>query len=204
MSCWEKLPAHGELIYQWKKVVIFGGLALAFYVPYKWFTSVKEIPVKHDWAEVIICVFFAGVVYLHQLPRTKNLPSVSVSSLKVETWLRMADIHYEIVPCPLTTRSRAVTLPFIKFNGQVYSGSAFIIRFGRSYITSWLISTEIGHSYEEQVCTGCDDLVAISKYLSAKHYFTGFKPTTIDATLFSVISQIILARLGRSYRKVYN
>lgn len=40
--------------------------------------------------------FEKNVVYLYQFSRTKNIPSPSPFCLKVETWLRMAGIKYEV------------------------------------------------------------------------------------------------------------
>ena len=40
--------------------------------------------------------FEKDVVYLYQFSRTKNTPSPSSFCLKVETWLRMAGIKYEV------------------------------------------------------------------------------------------------------------
>lgn len=42
--------------------------------------------------------FEKDVVYLYQFSRTKNIPSPSPFCLKVETWLRMAGIKYEVRP----------------------------------------------------------------------------------------------------------
>jgi hypothetical protein len=40
--------------------------------------------------------FEKNVVYVYQFSRTKNIPSPSPFCLKVETWLRMAGIKYEV------------------------------------------------------------------------------------------------------------
>ncbi|KHJ81416.1 hypothetical protein OESDEN_18898, partial [Oesophagostomum dentatum] len=61
-------------------------------------------------------------------------------------------------------------------------------------VSSKLAWSDIGkHSREEQIGIGSDDIRAISKYLGTKHYFTGFKPTRIDATLFAVLAEIVYA-----------
>ena len=37
-----------------------------------------------------------AIIVLHQFPRTKNLPSFSPFALKLETWLRMANLQYKV------------------------------------------------------------------------------------------------------------
>ncbi len=40
--------------------------------------------------------FEKDVVYLVQFPRAASVPSLSPFALKLETWLRMADIRYQV------------------------------------------------------------------------------------------------------------
>jgi len=46
----------------------------------------KMAPLKSDWQK--------DVVYLIQFPRARIVPTASPFSLKLETYLRMADIYY--------------------------------------------------------------------------------------------------------------
>lgn len=41
--------------------------------------------------------FKTGVVYVFQFPRSPVIPSLSPFALKLETFLRMNDIHYEVL-----------------------------------------------------------------------------------------------------------
>lgn len=43
--------------------------------------------------------FEKDIVYLYQFPRTPLLPSTSPYCLKLETWLRLAGIKYEVSAC---------------------------------------------------------------------------------------------------------
>ena len=49
--------------------------------------------------------FEKDVVYLYQFSRTANIPSPSPFCLKVETWLRMAGIKYEVPPFSFSYQS---------------------------------------------------------------------------------------------------
>lgn len=48
----------------------------------------RSSPIKTD--------FKPGVVYVYQFPRSRVIPSISPFALKLETWLRLADINYEV------------------------------------------------------------------------------------------------------------
>ncbi|VDK37804.1 unnamed protein product [Gongylonema pulchrum] len=104
----------------WGKYAVAGGFALALYIPYKYFTTrARKTPIKDDYKQ--------GVVYLYQFPRAKCIPSQSPFCLKLETWLRMADIQYENV-CNWFVRSLEGTLPFVEYNGKEYPDSSLSIR----------------------------------------------------------------------------
>jgi len=74
---------------------------------------------KKDWKK--------DVVYLYQYPRAV-IPSISPFCLKLETWLRAADITYENVDCGFFTRSKEGMMPFVELNGKEYCDSSFTIR----------------------------------------------------------------------------
>lgn len=67
-----------------------------------------------------------GVVYLHQFHDLPNLPSASCFCVKLETFLMMNNIEYEIVP-GLKSSSKG-KLPWIEWNDETIADSQFIIR----------------------------------------------------------------------------
>ncbi|KAF8362912.1 hypothetical protein PRIPAC_89835 [Pristionchus pacificus] len=253
----------------WGKTLVAGGVVVAFYLPYAWFTSNKRAsPIKSD--------FKPGVVYLYQLPRTKELPSISASCLKLETWLRMAEIPYENVPCGLGTRGLDGAIPFIEVDGKEISHSALAIHhlkekfskgslddhlsdeqkatchaferlihlslasshliyraenadkliglippanFGifasifsifvtKAYLgrcASIISSSSLGgYSRDQRVFLGKEDIRSLSKYLGSKHFFTGFKPTSIDASIFASLSQILFVPYQSHHKQLLN
>ncbi|VDO41581.1 unnamed protein product [Onchocerca flexuosa] len=102
------------------KIGAVGGIILAFYIPYRYFIArQRKTPIKSDYKQ--------GLVYLYQFPRMKYVPTMSAFCLKMETWLRMADIQYENI-CSWSVRSLEGTLPFLEYNGKEYPDSALAIR----------------------------------------------------------------------------
>lgn len=244
----------------WSKVAVAaGGMVVAVYLPYRcWMLTPRKSPLKKDYKR--------DVIYLYQFPRIKHVPSISPYCLKLETWLRIADLDYENVPCGWYTRSMEGTLPFVELNGVEYPDSSLVIRemtqkFNEEDVENHLDDeqrasakafvklaelslyqtvallryaeradeifqqfpakdlgffapirlfwmkidfvkravcrvklTGIGkHSYDDVVRIANDDLKAISDYLGNKNYFTGIKPTAVDAALFGVLAQIVYA-----------
>lgn len=59
-----------------------------------------------------------GKVYLYQFERCTSLPSSSFHCLKLETFLRMANIPYENVDHKMRYRSSKGDMPFVELNGR--------------------------------------------------------------------------------------
>nr|CDJ87805.1 Outer mitochondrial membrane transport complex protein domain containing protein [Haemonchus contortus] len=74
---------------------------------------------KRDWEK--------DHVYLVQFPRAGCIPSPSPFALKVETWLRMADIPYTNISNEFTKMSSKGQIPFVEVNGRQVADSNFII-----------------------------------------------------------------------------
>lgn len=62
----------------------------------------RKSPIKDDWK--------TGTVYLYQFQRAKVIPSISPYCLKLETWLRMKNITYEV---KTSTFTRLIIIVYI-------------------------------------------------------------------------------------------
>ncbi|XP_066270699.1 failed axon connections homolog [Branchiostoma lanceolatum] len=71
--------------------------------------------------------FTPGKVYFHAAPPVKAIPCLTPFGMKLETYLRMADIPYE----PMYGRSRGPKgkIPWIEYNGEAKGDSGLIIEF---------------------------------------------------------------------------
>jgi len=87
---------------------------------YKWLFRNQSKPSlqKSDWER--------DVVYLCQFPLCPSVRSISPFALKLETWLRLANIKYENI---FTTKFHPKThqIPYIELNGESLSDSNLII-----------------------------------------------------------------------------
>lgn len=67
------------------------------------------------------------VIYLVQFPRAGCVPSISMYSLKLETWLRMAGLDYQNVSNQFKYTSSRGQVPFVEVNGRHIPDSNTVI-----------------------------------------------------------------------------
>ena len=205
------------------------------------------------------------MIKLIQFAPALGLPNASPFCLKLETYLRMANVPYEIPPVTMAAFSKAPKgkMPYIEDNGKLIADSAFIIahlkaRYGDPLdadltpeqraisqaftrlleenlywavvyarwiepagwaITrpaffntmpapfKWFVPTlarrglvkslhghGMGrHSREEIYAIGQRDITALADYLGEKKFFLGESPSSVDATVYGFLANLIWA-----------
>jgi len=68
-----------------------------------------------------------GEVVLHQPPRRFGVPNPSPFCAKLETWLRMAEVPYRIVPVFDPRKGPKGKIPFVELDGETIGDSELII-----------------------------------------------------------------------------
>uniref|UniRef100_A0A915DK08 Failed axon connections n=1 Tax=Ditylenchus dipsaci TaxID=166011 RepID=A0A915DK08_9BILA len=107
----------------WAKALAGAGAAFVVYksVIYLLAQKRRDSPYVKDYEP--------GLVYLFQFPRASVVPNISPFAIKLETWLRIADIKYKNVEnLPFSVRSREGVLPFVELDGIEYPDSNLAIR----------------------------------------------------------------------------
>lgn len=67
------------------------------------------------------------MITLYQFPKTATFPNLSPFCVKLETYLKMANIPYDVVLTTKTDKSPKGKMPYIKYNDVMMSDSSFII-----------------------------------------------------------------------------
>ena len=67
------------------------------------------------------------MIQLHQYPPMFGIPNPSPFCLKLETWLRMAKLPYEVVRVVDPRKDPKGKVPWIEDQGRTIADSAFII-----------------------------------------------------------------------------
>ncbi|CAD5220160.1 unnamed protein product [Bursaphelenchus okinawaensis] len=78
-------------------------------------------------APLIVRDWQKDCVYLVQFPRAGCIPSISSYCLKMETWLRIAEIPYQNVDSQFKYKSERGQLPFVELNGRQICDTNYII-----------------------------------------------------------------------------
>ncbi|MCB9565844.1 MAG: glutathione S-transferase family protein [Myxococcales bacterium] len=222
------------------------------------------------------------ILTLHTLPAVWGLPSLSPACAKLETWLRLAEIPYEVSTRLDMANAPKGKVPFIEYRGEMLGDSTLIIerlrrdlgvdpdaglskvhraisiafrrllkeqvywhmvdqRYGE---TNWpqhrpalaaLLHPEMSaadanartdqfrdevlgqmhghgigrHTTAELLILAGADFGALADYLDSKPFFFGERPTTVDATIFGYLGNIIrppydhpVREIARSHRNL--
>lgn len=201
------------------------------------------------------------MVRLFQFPANRSTLNYSPFCLKLETYLRMAKIPYEVKVSTNPWSAPKKKLPFVEVDGKRIADSAFIIDYLKGNLgdplddgltkeqkavshaitrmleedlapvlvysrwvdepgwkeagprffkglpppVKWVVPELarrkvrarlaalglLAHSREEIYAKGAQDLKALSDYLGDKPYFLGDRPTTVDASAFGVLNNVI-------------
>ncbi|XP_029637837.1 failed axon connections homolog [Octopus sinensis] len=72
-------------------------------------------------------IYPENVIILHQFPRIREAPNISPFAIKLETFLRMAKLPYQVeYTFEMSPKHK---IPWITYNGEVVSDSQFIIEY---------------------------------------------------------------------------
>jgi glutathione S-transferase len=205
------------------------------------------------------------MIKLYQFQPVFGLPNASPFCMKVENYLRMAGLPYEIAPNASHFKAPKGKLPYIEDGGKAIADSSFIIEYlkstygdtldakltplenaqavalkrmmeenlywalvysrwvepqgwavtkaeffkpvpallrgpiaalARRGITKQMWGHGMGrHGAEEVYHIGKTDITALADFLSDKPYFMGDSPTSLDATAYAFLANIILVPL---------
>ncbi len=211
------------------------------------------------------------MITLYQFQPAFGLPNASPFCMKVENYLRMARLPYEIAPHASHFRAPKGKLPYIRDNGKVVADSSFIIEYLKSTYgdpldakltplenaqalalrrmmeenlywtlayTRWIeprgwamTKTEFfkpvpallrgpisalarrgvirqmwghgmgRHGAEEVYHIGRTDITALADFLGDKPYFMGETPTSLDATAYAFLANIILVPMDSALKQ---
>ncbi|CAJ0959075.1 unnamed protein product, partial [Mesorhabditis belari] len=145
------------------------------------------------------------VVYLFQFPRTKHLPNISPYCLKVESFLRLHGVKYEVRET-FKLRSSQGLLPMIELNGRQVGDSGLIIAHLKKTLNIQDYSDDKEAAQGRVISKACDAFTAhtIYKYkiLDNSKNFAGEIMTAAKMPNFA--KGIATALFARQIRKSAN
>jgi glutathione S-transferase len=120
---------------------------------------------------------------LHQFAPAFGLPNASSFCLKLETYLRMAEIPFESVYGMDMGKAPKGKMPYIVDGDKIIGDSNFII--------DYLQQTYGDRCAAEIYAIGGADITALSDFLADQPFFFGSQPTTLDASAYGILTSIL-------------
>lgn len=134
------------------------------------------------------------MIKLFQYPTDWGLPNISPFCMKLETYLRLVHIPYEIVNVMDPRKSPKGKLPYIDDNGQIVADSSIAIEFLKKKYGDALD----GHLTPVQKATA----LAIQRMIEEHFYWVIVYSRWVDPTGYEIIKPVFFGELPKLMRMV--
>lgn len=98
------------------------------------------------------------MITLFQFPAAFNVPNASPYCLKLETWLRLAGLEYQVKVVSDPRKAPKGKLPYVRIEGEAIGDSEIVIRTSASATVSlstpaWMHGARAGHGRSRACAT---------------------------------------------------
>ncbi len=127
------------------------------------------------------------MIKLFQFPGFWHLPNLSPFCMKIETYLRMAKLPYEVVTVRDPSKAPKGKLPYIEDDGMTIADSGLIVRYLQEKYPN---DMDAGLSALQQA-----EMIAIQRLLEEHLYWIVLYSRWIDANNWKIMRATVFARL---------
>jgi glutathione S-transferase len=135
-----------------------------------------------------------GELLLHQPPRAFGVPNPSPFCIKLETWLRLAEIPYRMVPCPDPRKGPKDKIPFVTIGGETIGDSEFIIA---ALSERYGVDLDKGLSAPDRAVA-----TAFTRMLEEHLYWAAVHSRWMEPEAFAVLKKAFFGRLPPGLRQL--
>ncbi len=98
------------------------------------------------------------MITLFQFPAAFNVPNASPYCLKLETWLRLAGLEYQVKVVSDPRKAPKGKLPYVRIEGEAIGDSEIVIRtlgerYGSLSTPAWMPGARAGHGRSRACAT---------------------------------------------------
>jgi len=133
-------------------------------------------------------------ILLYQAPRAFGVPNPSPFCIKLETWLRFAELPYRMVPCPDPRRGPKGKIPFVKVGGETIGDSEFIIAALRE---RYDVDLDRGMPAADRAVAS-----AFTRLFEEHLYWIAVRARWLEPQAFEVLKKAFFARLPTPQRQI--